>query len=68
MSRAVSALDQALTVTATSNDGGTRPGYVCPDLQPLALFGRIAAHSYGLVWSDGGVPKTRLECFGPALP
>lgn len=56
------------TVTATIADGGTRAGYVCPDIQPLGQFGRIAAHSYGIVWSDGGVPKTRLECFGALLP
>lgn len=56
------------TVSATQADGGTRTGYVCPDLQPLATYGRIAAQSYGVIWSDGGVPKVRIECFGPTLP
>lgn len=62
--------DSALTCTvvATTVDGGTRTGYVCPDLDVLNPVGRIAAQSYGIVWSDGGVPKTRLECYGPALP
>lgn len=64
--------DSALhcTVTATSNDGGTRMAYVCPDLQPAATFGRIAAQSYAVLASDGGPldVRTRIECWGPGLP
>lgn len=58
------------TVVATTNDGGTRQGYVCPDLQPIAQFGRIGAHAYGVLAIDGGPGdiRTRLECFGPELP
>ncbi len=56
------------SVVATRNDGGTRMAYVCPDLQVLAGFGRVAAHSYGVTQNDGGPVKTRLQCYGPTLP
>ncbi len=55
------------TVSATTADGGTRTAFVCPDLQPVANFGRIAAQTYGVIWSDGGTGKTRIECFDPTL-
>lgn len=56
------------TVAATSDDGGTRTSYVCPDMQPLAQYGRIAAQSTGVTSSGGAAVKTRIECFGATLP
>lgn len=55
-------------VAATRLDGGVRTTYVCPDIQPVASFGRIAAHSYGITQDDGGPVKTRIECFDQAAP
>lgn len=58
------------TVTATTIDGGTRRAYVCPDIEPLALYGRVAAYAYGVTAVDGGAGdlRVRTECFGPNLP
>lgn len=72
----------ALTCTVTARaDGGTRSAYVCPDLEPLARFGRVAVSNFGLIGSDGGTgfglgtdggynvaPVTRIECWGSSIP
>lgn len=57
------------TVTALT-DGGSRSVYVCPDLEPLARYGRIGVSNYGLVNASAATtaPITRVECWGPAIP
>lgn len=58
------------SVTTTKTDGGTKAIYVCPDLEPLMQFGRVAISNYGLTQSsDAGTGDLRfqLECWGPTL-
>lgn len=75
-----SASTLACTVTARA-DAGTRVSYVCPDLEPLARFGRVGVSLYGMVGIDGGTPNgvgadggqnltpvARIECWGPSIP
>lgn len=56
------------TITARL-DGGLATGFVCPDLEPLASFGYVAATSYGMTNRDGGADNfiLRMECWGPEL-
>lgn len=58
------------SVATTKTDGGARSIYVCPDLEPLMQFGRVAISNYGLTQStDAGTGNLRfqLECWGPTL-
>lgn len=61
-------------------DGGVITAFACPDLEPLASFGRLACSSFGPTGHDGGTgadaltdagtgpqPVVRTECWGPSL-
>lgn len=62
-------------------DGGAPSAQVCPDYQPAARFGRLAAEARNLVGADGGTPNgvgvdggqnvppvVRVECWGREIP
>lgn len=78
--RSASALDCVLESNKLA-DGGAPSAQVCPDLQPLARFGRLGVEARGLVGLDGGSPNglgvdgganvapvLRVECWGRAIP
>lgn len=78
--RASTALDCTLEANKLP-DAGAPAAQVCPDLEPLAQFGRLGAQSSALVGADGGTPNglgsdggrnqapvVRVECWGPELP
>lgn len=61
-------------------DGGLIFSFACPDMEPLARFGRLACSSFGPTGYDGGTgadslsdagtgpqPVVRTECWGPQV-
>lgn len=65
---------------AARADAGLIRQVVCPDMEPLAAFGRVACVKWGAAGfdagsgadliNDGGIgqlPKFRTECWGPSM-
>lgn len=61
-------------------DGGTIRQFVCPDMEPLAAFGRLACAKFNVFGVDGGTgadlisdagagpaPVVQTSCWGPGL-
>ncbi len=62
--------DCARTAGRYTLDGGSPSVFVCPDLEPLARYGKVAAVAINLTSGDGGVATGAVvesKCWGPTV-